>query len=215
MKSKEIYSNVNNCRLCGGAELLTILNLGDQPPANSLRNNLEVILLEAPLGIMQCLKCRIIQLNATVEPKYLFDNYVWVTGTSLAAKNYSEEFAKKVLKSVNKKRPFIVEIASNDGTFLRRFQDRGCKVLGVDPAKNIATIANDCGVETATEFFTYELSKELASKYGPADIVIARNVIPHVKEIHSIVEGMAALVDDNGVVVIEFHYAKTIADELH
>jgi hypothetical protein len=109
----------------------------------------------------------------------------------------------------------VVEIASNDGTFLQQFKDRGCPVLGVDPAMNIATLATEAGIPTWAEFFNIGIAKRILAEKPRPNIVMARNVIPHVKEIHSIVEGISALVDNEGVVAIEFHYAKTIVDELH
>ena len=105
-------------------------------------------------------------------------------------------------------------MASNDGTFLARFQEAGCRVLGVDPAANIVDVANEAGVETRCDFFDLRVAEEVRAEHGSADVVIARNVIPHVKEIHSIIEGMAHLLDD-GIAVIEFHTASRIVDELH
>ena len=134
-----ISKTIVKCRLCKSKELQVILELGDQPPANSLRKNLSNSLENVPLTLCRCAKCTTIQLTETIEPDYLFSNYVWVTGTSKGAREYSQIFAKRILSKVNKSRDiFIVEIASNDGTFLKPFKEDGFNVLGVDPAINIA-----------------------------------------------------------------------------
>jgi ubiquinone/menaquinone biosynthesis C-methylase UbiE len=158
-----------------------------------------------------------VQLGEDVDPEYLFSQYLWVTGTSNKAIEYSHEFTKKALSQLDAEiiKPFIVEIASNDGTFLKRFIESGSKVLGVDPAKNIAEHANNNSVPTIANFFTVELAEQIVSEEGEVDIIIARNVIPHVKEIHSVIEGMRVLLKDEGTGIIEFHNAGLILDELH
>ena len=191
------------------------MDLGDQPPANSLRSELTEKLPVVPLQLVHCPECFTVQLSATVDPKYLFSHYVWVTGTSKTANEYSKYFSSNVLERSSVKQPFVVEIASNDGTFLRDFAKKGCKVLGVDPAKNIAEMASNSGVPTMAEFFNLETAEIIKVQYGPADIVFARNVIPHVKEVHSIINGIAELLSEGGLGVIEFHYSQIILDELH
>jgi hypothetical protein len=213
--SKNIYEEIDACRLCYSNNLEEILNLGNQPPANSLRSNLSESVPFVPLNLVRCIKCSALQLSATIEPAYLFSQYVWVTGTSETARNYSDTYCREVLKRSAVPSPFVVEIASNDGTFLREFKGRCCEILGVDPAQNIALSASDAGIPTLAEFFDKSVAEKILSTYGRPNIVMARNVIPHVKEIHSIAEGMSFLVDGEGVVAIEFHYAKKIAEELH
>ena len=215
IKMQSIYVQIDACRLCSSKDLYDILDLGSQPPANSLRVDLSESVPVVPLKLVRCGHCSTIQLTATVDPDYLFSQYIWVTATSATAKNYSQVYCAEVLKRATVGSPFVVEIASNDGTFLREFKDKGCQVLGVDPAQNIATDATDVGVPTWAEFFDITIAKKILAEKPQPNIVMARNVIPHVKEIHSIVEGLSALVDANGMAVVEFHYAKTIAEELH
>jgi 2-polyprenyl-3-methyl-5-hydroxy-6-metoxy-1,4-benzoquinol methylase len=212
----EIYETIENCRICSSKNIEEVLDLGDQPPANSLykANNVPH---SVPLRLMYCQDCSTVQLGEDVDPEYLFSQYLWVTGTSNTAIEYSYEFTKKALSQIDEEivQPYVVEIASNDGTFLKRFLENGSKVLGVDPAKNIAELANKNGVPTNANFFTVELAKQLVNDEGEVDIAIARNVIPHVKEIHSVIEGMRKLLKDSGTGIIEFHNAGLILDELH
>ena len=213
--NQRIFSEIDACRLCSSKDLHDVLDLGSQPPANSLRKNLNESVPNAPLKLIQCGHCSAIQLTATVDPAYLFSQYVWVTATSATARSYSETYCAEVLKRTVVKSPFVVEVASNDGTFLKQFEEKGCSILGVDPAQNIATKAISAGIPTLAEFFHVTIAKKILVEHQRPNIVMARNVIPHVKEIHSIVEGLSTLVDSDGMVVIEFHYAKTIAEELH
>ena len=212
---KEIFETIDRCRICGTSDLVEILNLGEQPPANSLYEKSGSKPQNVPLRLMFCEKCSTVQLGEDVDPEYLFGEYLWVTGTSGTALKYSEKFTKKALKYTNNKKPFIVEVASNDGTFLKQFQNSGCKVLGVDPAKNISEIASKNGIPTHVDFFTRDLAKKLLSKHQSADIVYARNVIPHVKEIHSVIDGIKTFMDDDGVGIIEFHNAGLLLEQLH
>lgn len=209
-----IYKNIKKCRLCNSGNLIKILNLRDQPSSNTLRSSLRIKEKIIPLSILFCKNCKTVQLSSTANPKYLFDHYVWVTNTSKSARNYSKIFCDRVLRK-SKNNLFIVEIASNDGTFLKPFKKKNRKVLGVDPAKNIAKIARKEGIETITSFFNVKCADKIKKKYGSADIIFARNVIPHVKDVLSVIQGMHNLLSREGTGIIEFHYSKIIQDELH
>ena len=107
-----------------------------------------------------------------------------------------------------------MEIASNDGTFLYPFKKNGHNVLGIDPATNIARLANSKGIKTIPEFFNFNLSNKLKRKFKDNKVIFARNVIPHVSNIHSVVKGISNLSSINSVVAIEFHYSKDIILDL-
>jgi SAM-dependent methyltransferase len=215
---KEIYNTIQCCRICSSNELKDLLHLGNQAPANSLYGTSDNAPIDVPLRLVYCNNCSTVQLGEDVDPNYLFSQYLWVTGTSNTAENYSFEFAKKALEKIENQsnnKPYVVEVASNDGTFLKRFIESNCKVLGIDPAKNIAELANKNGIPTSPNFFNIDIARELIKKDGQADIIFARNVIPHVKEIHSVIEGISAFLKDDGVGIIEFHNAGLVLDELH
>jgi 2-polyprenyl-3-methyl-5-hydroxy-6-metoxy-1,4-benzoquinol methylase len=138
-----------------------------------------------------------------------------VTGTAKTTRDYAQEFCKQVLKKEGVSLGYVLELASNDGTFLKPFMDEGYKVLGIDPAKNIVETANKNGVPTICEFFGTDKVTKLQNKYGLARVVIVRNVLPHVENLHSFVEGMQLMLAENGLLVLEFHYAKEILTGLH
>ena len=203
---------ITNCRLCDSRLLIKIIDLKNQPPANSLHKKNEKI-KKFPLILLFCKKCSTAQLSISLNPKYLFRKYFWVTSTSSTAKNHSLFFFKKISKYLTKK-SHIIEIASNDGTFLKPFIKNGHSVLGIDPAINIAKIANSKGINTIAEFFNYSLSKKLKKKYNENKVIFARNVIPHVTNIDSVVSGISNLSEKKTIVAIEFHYSKDILLDL-
>jgi hypothetical protein len=106
----------------------------------------------------------------------------------------------------------VVEVASNDGYLLKNYHERGIRVLGVEPARNVARVAEEHGVPTVSEFFNIQLAEQLLRQYGAADILHANNVVAHVADLHGVVEGMASLLKEDGVAVIENHYVKDMID---
>ena len=205
-------SEIKNCRICKSKNLRSILDLGKQPPANSLHKKNEKI-KEFPLKLVFCCRCSTSQLSISLSPKFLFNKYFWVTATSATAKKHSQKFYNLTSKYL-KNNSTIVEIASNDGTFLKPFLKNKHKVLGIDPAKNIAKIANLEGIKTIPDFFSEKTSLKIKKKNNNIDLIFARNVIPHVKNIHSVVKGISNLASNKSIVAIEFHYAKDILNEL-
>ena len=203
---------IKKCRICYSSHISLVLDLGTQPPANRLHNN-KNFQKKFNLKLLICDKCRTLQISNSLDPKFLFKKYLWVTGTSKAAQIHANKFFKLTSKYL-KKNSTILEIASNDGTFLYPFQKKNYKVLGVDPAKNIADIANSNNIKTLPDFFSYRLSNNIKKKYKNISLIFARNVIPHVKNIHSVVKGISNLSNKNTTVAIEFHYSKYILDEL-
>ena len=210
----QIWESISTCRICDSDFLSKVLDLGAQPPANSLYPPNETPPPRIPLRALFCNKCGCVQLGESVNPEYLFGNYLWVTGTSRTATEYSQRFAQRALQKIKTQQPFVVEVASNDGTFLQEFKKQNSEVLGIDPAKNIAELANSNGIPTQADFFTQEVAENVLKSWRTADIAIARNVIPHVKEIHSVIRGIKTLINTTGVGIIEFHDSSLLLKEL-
>jgi SAM-dependent methyltransferase len=213
--NSDLSETLRTCRICDSPSIERILDLGTQPPANGLRRDRAASLPAIPLVLCRCTACGTVQLTETVSPEYLFRNYVWVTGTSQAARDYSAVFYERLAARCRPGRRFVLEVASNDGTFLQRFREGGDSVLGVDPAENIAAIARQQGIPTLTEFFGLTVARDIVAERGPADAVYARNVISHVANAKDVVAGMAHCLSDSGTGAIEFHCADAILDGLH
>lgn len=207
---------INSCRVCNSKNIKPFFDLGKQPPANSLLKNLQDDEKFYSLSLSYCSDCGLVQLNETLDPKDLFSQYVWVTNTSKTAREFSEIFYKELAsRTENPKDKYVLEIASNDGTFLLPFKRDGFKVLGVDPAQNIAEMAEAAGIPTKCLFFGIDTAKDILKDEGSAQMIFARNVLPHVANTRDFVEGLALLLAENGTLAIEAHYAKIILDELH
>ena len=207
---------IQSCRVCQGRNIVEFLDLGEQPFANSLLKSPRQPEKFYPLSLSWCPDCRLVQLNHTAEPADLFSNYVWVTATSQTAQQHARKFCQDVISRTQiPKSSYVLEAASNDGTFLKPFIEKGFKVLGVDPAKNIVDQAVADGVLTKCQFFGVESAGEIVAEYGRAGVVIARNVLPHVANLHDFVEGLQICLEEDGLLVVEFHYAKVIYDGLH
>jgi C-methyltransferase C-terminal domain/Methyltransferase domain/Putative zinc binding domain len=209
-----VGQRLSHCRSCGGTQLQPAVNLGEQPFANSLLYSMDEGEKRFPLELCYCETCSLVQLTYTPDPRDLFSNYVWVTGTSSTARREAVRFCEGALARTTSKPNLVIEIASNDGTFLRPFQAKGIEVLGIDPAKNLADQANAEGVPTVCAFYGEEAAHSIRDERGAADIVFARNVLPHVANLQSFLRGIAISIGDQGLAVIEVHDGGKILEGL-
>ncbi len=197
------------CRVCY-AKGEVVINLERQPLANALTNKSENQ-KTFPLKVFRCSDCSTLQLVGDINPKILFNNYVWVTGTSKSTINYLKNFSEMILKKYKTKKVKILEIASNDGTFLKILKKKFNLVIGVEPAKNLAKLANKNGNKTFNFFFNETNAKKIKDKTKTGfDLIICRNVIPHINNLHTVFKGINLLLNKNGKLIVEFHYAKEI-----
>lgn len=210
-----MFKKIKSCRVCDNKNIIQLLDLGKQPLANGLLNKDQIKNeLKFPLELVICRDCRLIQLRHTVKPSLLFRNYFWVTGTSEKVYKYRDFFFKKVNKILKKKNNFICEIASNDGFFLEIFKKEN-SILGVDPAKNLIKISKKKGIPSLNSYFNLRTAKNIVKKNKNADLVICRNVIPHIENIKQVMRGLKYLLHEDGTGVIEFHDSSNILKSLH
>ncbi len=198
-----------HCRMCKNKNLKLFFDLGETALANSFlpKEALDKPEPKYPLRVFFCENCGLSQLVDVVEPEILFKNYVYFSSGMPVLpehfKNYSEEVVNSFMKS---KDDLVVEIGSNDGLLLNAIKNFGARVLGVDPAKNIAKIANERGVETIAEFFNEKLAGEIVKKYGKAKVIIGNNVVAHINDHHDLIRGISNLLEDDGVFIFEVPY---------
>jgi len=168
-----------------------------------------------------CRDCNHVQLLDVVDPRHLFEEYVYVSGTSPVFVDHFRRYASDSAQLLNiKPGDLVVDIGSNDGTLLRFFQAIGCRVLGVDPAKAIAQAASESGVETIAEFFTPDLAREIRSSRGAARLITANNVFAHAEDLRGMLDGVRALLAADGVFAFEVSYLvdvyeKTLFDTIY
>lgn len=206
------YTLKNSCRICGGTNLVEVLDLGHMPPANAFvpHATIAMSLQEFPLRTYFCATCSLVQLLDVVDPSILFRHYEYLTS---ASKPLVEHFtnAGKMLtdKFVASKKDLVVEIGGSDAVLLGAIADR-CKVLNIEPARNVAELSTKKGVETISEFFTLDLAKEIKEKYGSAQLIIANNVMAHTDPLRGVFEGVKALLAPKGVFVFENHWVENL-----
>jgi hypothetical protein len=192
-----------------------VLDLGLQPLANSFIRPDAVDKPEPryPLELARCTACGHVQLSVTVPPEIMFRDYLYVSATSDTIPAHFAAYAKDVALRFVPKGGLVVEIGSNDGTLLRAFDRTSLRVLGVEPARNIAAMANAAGIPTLDEFFGEAIAREIATKHGRASAIIGNNVVAHIDDLHGLMNGVNALLDDRGVFVAEFPYLVDLLDK--
>lgn len=203
------------CRSCGYPDLLPILSLGRMPLANALLTQGQLALPEEtfPLDLVFCPGCTLVQITETVSPEKLFREYLYFSSFSETVLQNARSIAEKMITRCGlDKSSLVVEVASNDGYLLKNYQEQGIRVLGVEPARNIAQAAQERGVPTISEFFGVELANKLRGQEEAADVIHANNVVAHVADLHGVVQGISILLKPDGVAVIENHYVKDLMD---
>ena len=197
---------VESCRICKSADLYFFLKLGPTPLANRFIRPGQERESEPsyPLDVCLCKKCGLVQLGFVVPPEILFRDYIYFSSTSTTICNHFAEMAGEVLADYTEKGDLVVEIASNDGVLLKNMLGKGVRPLGVEPATNIAKVANGAGIETLNDFFNSETAKRIFSERGPAKVILANNVFAHIPDLNDCAMGMELLLHKDGVVIIEF-----------
>ena len=196
--------------MCDSNRLLKTFSLSPTPPGNDFLSKEDLGRHEQlyPLDLYFCEDCYHLQLGHVVSPLVLYQkNYTYVSATSKQFVNHLKNYAEDMIKKFNlKPNSLVIDIGSNDGTCLGFFQDNGMKVLGVDPATEIAQKATKNGVNTIADFFSYNLSMSLREKYGPANFVTSHNACAHIDNLLDIVKGVEFLLDEDGLFVLEVGY---------
>ncbi len=195
-----------DCRSCGNLNLKRVVSLGYQPLANNLLTKKEEKCELYPLEVNYCDKCHNCQLSVSVNPKKMFSNYLYTSTTSKVCREHFVEAAKKYAKELNliKKKSYIIDIGSNDGVALKPFLDLGFKkVLGIEPAKNLAKLANKNKIKTFNGFLEKKNLKKIKKN---ADLILASNVFAHSDKLKEMAECMLSLLSKKGTIIIEVQY---------
>jgi hypothetical protein len=193
------------CRVCNSSDLELVLDLGQQPlPSEYGNTNLQII--EAfPLELRVCRRCGLGQLGEYVLPERIFhDAYPYLSSVSKTWVEHAKKYALLMINSLNlDSNSLVLEIASNDGYLLSAFQKFGIPVLGIEPAKNVASIANNLGVPTRIEFFGNSSAENILTSVGSPRLIVANNVFAHIPDMHDFMSGISKLADDKTVITIE------------
>lgn len=201
---------IEKCRSCGSRNILPIISFGYTPLADRLvhEDQLELPEITAPLNVVFCEDCSLVQIDCTVSPSILFgEDYPYYSSVSKSLLKHFSESAEYIVqkKSLNKN-SFVVEAASNDGYLLQNFSRRGIPCLGIDPAKGPVMAAREKGIETRLDFFGRDLAEKLFQEGKTADVFLANNVLAHVADLSGFVEGIFRVLKPDGIAVIEVPY---------
>jgi SAM-dependent methyltransferase len=212
----QIWRDETTCRSCGSKNLETIIAFGATPLADRLltAEQLDEPEYMADLTLTFCHDCSLAQIVETVDPEILFyAEYPYFSSVSPSLMRHFRESALDILAERNlDETSLVVEAASNDGYMLRNFVEAGIPVQGIDPAKAPAQKAQENGIPTLITFFGRDLAAELAGEGKQADVFLANNVLAHVPDLNGFVAGIATILKESGVAVIEAPYVVDLVD---
>lgn len=203
------------CRFCGAELRHIFVDLGMSPLCESYVEAARVNAMEAfyPLRVYVCERCFLVQLQEYVAPEDIFTEYAYFSSYSDSwlrhCRDYVDMITERLVLGADS---LVVELASNDGYLLQWFVGKGIPVLGIEPAVNVAKVAEDKGVPTLTEFFGAELASKLVGEGTRTDLIIGNNVLAQVPDLNSFVAGIATLLGPDGVVTIEFPHLQRLVE---
>ena len=203
-----------DCRCCGNKNLKRVVSLGYQPLANNLLNKKDEKSELYPLELNYCNNCHNCQLSVAIDPKKMFSNYLYTSSTSRIFRNHFTNAAKKYIKELklNSKKSYIIDVGSNDGVALKPFKDLNFKnILGIEPAINLAKLANKNKIKTFNGFLTKKNIKKIKKN---ADLILASNVFAHSDNLKEMAECMINLLSKKGTIIIEIQYLLNTLQDL-
>lgn len=207
-----------SCRSCGNTNLQGVLSLGKTPLANGLLTAEQLKETEEtyPLDLVFCPDCTLVQITETVPPEKLFREYLYFSSFSDTFLKNAREISTKLTNSRSLNGDsLVVEIASNDGYLLQYYRQQGIPVLGIEPAQNIARIAQEQrGVPTLCEFFGEAIARQLQQDGKQADVIHANNVLAHVADLNGFVAGIGLILKEQGIAVIEVPYVRDLIERV-
>jgi len=216
------YREIKACRVCGNKTLIPILNLGKQALTGVFPKKREQPVPSGPLELVKCSessrgdRCGLVQLRQSYNKHELYGrDYGYHSSLNRSMVTHLHGMVREIVSKVRLTRgDLVVDIGSNDGTLLRFFKEAGMKVLGVDPAKDIAAKATASGIETLPRFFTPELAEEISGSHGPAALVTANNVFAHADDLTGIVSGIRRLLKPDGIFSLEVSYLAEVVKNI-
>ncbi|GAA4855792.1 class I SAM-dependent methyltransferase [Saccharopolyspora rosea] len=208
--------HITECRVCGRQNWQQVASYGMVPLANALLEEAESYDDEPryPLGVVSCRFCRLMSLTHVVDPAVLYRDYLYVTPDSRSMAWHMRRVVELCRRRFNVARDsFVLEIGSNTGLQLDLFRQQGMRTLGVDPARNIARVANDNGIETWPEFFSAEVGGAVRRRFGQPKLILGRHVFAHIDDIAGVAAGVRELLSLDGVFAIEVPYALELLEK--
>ena len=199
----------DRCRICGRSGMVRYLDMGATPLANSYLTDEQLGVPEpvAELALQVCIGCGLSQLTRVVDRDLMFRNYLYVSSTTQTLRDHCAELAATAMRAAAAAPGDpALDIASNDGLLLSCFQSLGMRVIGVDPARNLAAEAISRGIPTIAEYWNAARAGEVIDGYGHPMTITAQNVLGHVDDVHEFVGAVEIALASGGVFIIEVPY---------
>jgi 2-polyprenyl-3-methyl-5-hydroxy-6-metoxy-1,4-benzoquinol methylase len=204
------------CRFCAAPLRHTFVDLGMSPLCESYVPAERVNAMEPfyPLHAKVCESCLLVQLEAFVSADQIFTEYAYFSSYSDSWVEHARGYVEMAIERFGLgPDSLVMEVASNDGYLLRHVVERGIPALGIEPAANVAKVAQELGIETLVRFFGRETARDLVAEGKRADLIAANNVMAHVPDLNDFVAGFEILLADDGVVTIEVpHLLRLVED---
>ena len=204
------------CRHCGKGLEHTFIDLGMSPLCESFLTSAQLGEAEPhyPLHVRVCDGCWLAQLPEFVSPAHIFTEYAYFSSFSTSWVAHARRYCEMMKSRLDlTSESFVVELGSNDGYLLQHFVEVGHRVLGIEPAANVAEAARVKGIPTVNAFFSTETARQVVAEHGQADLIAANNVLAQVPELNDFVAGMAYLLAPQGVITVEVpHIERLIAE---
>lgn len=201
--------HINRCQVCNSEKLHVILDLGHQPPCDSMltKKMLNEPEITYPLRMTWCEDCSLAQIDYCIDGNIVYHpDYPYRAGITKEVADYMQHASKSLVEKYHLgSNDLVIDIGSNDGILLQGFKKLGVKVLGVEPTK-VAKIAIKNGIDTVQKFLDNKVAAEIKEKHGNASLITATNMFAHMATIREVVNGVENLLKDNGVFIIENHY---------
>jgi SAM-dependent methyltransferase len=206
----------DNCRLCHSRNVELVVKFAPIPLAEKYAARKEDSETDTfPIDLYMCRDCGHVQCLDVIHSDVLWSDYTYHSGQTKGIVDHFEEVAAKVIQMYSPTAgSLVVDVGSNDGTLLRPFKRSGYKVLGIDPAKEIARKATESGIETIPELMSVELARQIREQRGPASIITAFNVFAHADDMGGMAESIRTMLAPDGVFVFEAQYLLDIVDKM-
>jgi len=216
MQEKAMNSSHASCRFCGTKLQHSLVDLGMSPLCESYISPEKANQMEPfyPLHVYVCEQCFLAQLEQYVSREDIFTEYAYFSSYSDSWLDHCKRYVDMITGRLKLgKGSTVMELASNDGYLLQYFVQKGIRAIGVEPAANVAAVAEKNGVPTVVKFFGRDSSKELTAKYGQVDLLIGNNVLAQVPDLNDFVGGMKTILKPGGVITMEFPHLQRLMEE--
>lgn len=205
--SDKVLRHDKHCRLCGSERISTVFRLNDTPLEDQFLSTDAIEQPVYPLELAMCEDCGYVHLPHIVSPEASYADYVYVSGVTVGLRGHYDQYAEQIATDFGiAEGSLIVDLGSNDGSMLASFKRQGMNVVGVEPAGNIAALANREGLTTINDFFTDEVASKIVDEYGHANVVTANYMYANIDDVNAFTRSVAKLLSPDGIFVVQTGY---------